>query len=271
MTKNLTTALFPVAGIGRRLLPMTKSVPKELLPIGGLPLIQHAVNEAKASGITKFVFVAGDNLPQLKGYFSPNPKLESKLMESEAVAELKILAELILDEAIYVRQENPLGLGHAIGCGRDKINEPFAVILPDDLLRGKESPVLLQMKQEWQNLEGSNNMIALENVTLAETSRYGIMSPKKQNGNLVEAENIIEKPKNNPPSTLALIGRYILTPDIFEAISETSSGAIGEIQITDAIALAMKQKNTPLYGWLYEGERFDCGTTKALIKTQRVF
>lgn len=269
MTKTLTTALLPVAGIGRRLLPMTKAVSKELLPVGGLPLIQWAVDEAKAAGVEKFVFVASDNLPQLKNYFSPNPKLEEKLRSQEAHAELKLLQELILDSAVFVSQPNSLGLGHAIGCGAQDINESFAVLLPDDLLRGLGSSVLAQMKAQWQTLKGENNMIALEEVPEDQTSRYGIMARENQEGQLVKAAGVVEKPKRNPPSNLALIGRYILEPNIFDHIEKTKAGAVGEVQITDAIEAARAQ--TPLYGYLYKGERFDCGTKEAFIKTQKEF
>ncbi len=273
MTKNLTTALFPVAGIGRRLLPMTKAVPKELLPVGGLPLIQYAVNEAREAGIRKFVFVAGDNLPQLRDYFSPAPKLEQKLTAQKAFDSLELLRELVLDEAVFIQQPASLGLGHAIHCGAAEIDEPFAVLLPDDLLqgqgRGRAGSVLAQMKEQWLKLDGENNMIAIEKVPESETSRYGIMAVKQQEGCLIKASGVVEKPSANPPSQLALIGRYILNPNIFEFIDKTSAGAVGEIQITDAIEAA--RATTPLYGYLYQGKRFDCGTKEAYIKTQKSF
>ena len=273
MTKNLTTALFPVAGIGRRLLPMTKAVPKELLPVGGLPLIQYAVNEAREAGIRKFVFVAGDNLPQLRDYFSPAPKLEQKLAAQKAFDSLELLRELVLDEAVFIQQPASLGLGHAIRCGAAEIDEPFAVLLPDDLLqgqgRGRGGSVLAQMKEQWLKLDGENNMIAIEKVPESETSRYGIMAVKQQEGCLIKASGVVEKPSANPPSQLALIGRYILNPNIFEFIDKTSAGAVGEIQITDAIEAV--RATTPLYGYLYQGKRFDCGTKEAYIKTQKSF
>ena len=269
MTKNLTTALFPVAGIGRRLLPMTKAVPKELLPVGGLPLIQYAVNEAREAGIRKFVFVAGDNLPQLRDYFSPAPKLEQKLAAQKAFDSLELLRELVLDEAVFIQQPASLGLGHAIHCGAAEIDEPFAVLLPDDLLCGGAGSVLAQMKEQWLKLDGENNMIAIEKVPESETSRYGIMAVKQQEGCLIKASGVVEKPSANPPSQLALIGRYILNPNIFEFIDKTSAGAVGEIQITDAIEAA--RATTPLYGYLYQGKRFDCGTKEAYIKTQKSF
>ena len=266
MTKNLTTALFPVAGIGRRLLPMTKAVSKELLPVGGLPLIQHAVNEAKQAGISRFVFVAGDNLAALRSYFSPSARLEAKLKAQQAEAELQLLSDLVLEDAVYIHQPKSLGLGHAIGCGRAAIDAPFAVLLPDDLLQARPG-VLAQMAAAWQNIDG--NMIAIEEVPLAETSRYGIMAVAEQKGKIIKARNVVEKPKSDPPSRFALIGRYILQPNIFDMIDKTSAGAVGEIQITDAIAQAMPE--TPLYGLLYEGRRFDCGTRQSFTQTQRDF
>ena len=267
MTQTLTTALFPVAGLGRRLLPMTKAVSKELLPIGGLPIIQHAVNEARQAGITRFIFVAGENLPKLKSYFSPAPSLEKKLAAQKADEELKILRDLVIDDAIYLRQEDMLGLGHAIGCARDHIKEPFAVLLPDDLLVAQPG-VLAQMIGAWEKTGG--NMIALEEVPRQDCARYGIMDPVKRDGAIVRARGVVEKPPvDQAPSNLALIGRYILQPDIFEAIAQTRAGAVGEIQITDAIAAQIK--TTKLYGFIYNGQRFDCGTRAAFAAAQKNF
>ncbi len=267
MTQPLTTAVFPVAGLGRRLLPMTKAVSKELLPVGGLPIIQHAVNEARDAGITRFIFVAGQNLQRLKSYFSHDPKLEKKLTTQNAHEELKILHDLVLDNAIYLLQEDMLGLGHSIGCARDHVQEPFAVLLPDDLLVAQPG-VLAQMIGAWQKTGG--NMIALEKVPRQDCSRYGIMDAASQQNNIVRARGVVEKPPvEQAPSNLALIGRYILQPNIFDAIAQTSSGAIGEIQITDAIAAQIK--TTKLYGFIYDGQRFDCGTRSAIVAAQKNF
>ena len=254
---------------------MTKAVSKEMLPVGGLPLIQHAVNEASEAGITRFIFVAGANLQGLKSYFSPAPELEKKLAAQKADEDLEMLRGLVLDDAVYLRQEESLGLGHAIGCASGHIDEPFAVLLPDDLLCAQPG-VLTQMIAAWQKTGG--NMIALEEVPHQDCSRYGIMDVAERSGAIVSARGLVEKPPvAQAPSNLALIGRYILQPEIFEAIAQTKAGAGGEIQITDAIAAQIKttklstKLSTKLYGFVYDGQRFDCGTRAALIATQKTF
>ncbi len=246
---------------------MTKTVSKEMLPIGGLPIIHHAVNEAREAGITRFIFVAGDNLQGLRAYFSPAPELEDRLTALKAHEELNIVRDLTLDNAVYLRQKDMLGLGHAIGCASDHISEPFAVLLPDDLLRAQPG-VLTQMIAAWQKTGG--NMIALEEVPHQDCARYGIMDPARRQGAVVQARGVVEKPPiDQAPSNLALIGRYILQPEIFEAIAQTKAGAGGEIQITDAIAAQIK--TTKLYGFVYDGQRFDCGTRAAFIAAQKTF
>ena len=278
MTRRVNIALFPVAGIGRRLLPMTKAISKELLPIGGLPLIQYAVNEAIEAGITKFIFVAGHHLPLLRSYFSRDEILEEKLTALGAQEELALLRDLHLENAIYIHQPQSLGLGHAIFCARDAIDEPFAVLLPDDLLIATPS-VLSQMCLEWEKAGGRNQMVAIETVPKSDCHRYGILDPEGEEGEnastgamtrqSVKAKAVIEKPKSNPPSDLAMIGRYILDPAIFDILAQTQKGAGGEIQITDAMNQMIE--TTPLHGFLYQGQRFDCGTKQAFIQTQKHF
>jgi UTP--glucose-1-phosphate uridylyltransferase len=252
------TAIFPVAGLGTRFLPATKAVPKEMLPVLDKPLIQYAVEEAAAAGIERFVFVTGRNKGAIEDHFDHAVELNDVLRQRGNNAELKSVAAAIRapGEMLFVRQQQPLGLGHAVWCARHVAgSEPVAVILPDDLIHGA-IPCLKQMVDQHRHTGG--NMIAVMDVPRDQTGRYGIVRPGKASGALTEVAGLVEKPKPDAaPSTLAVIGRYILSPTIFALLAQQQAGAGGEIQLTDAMAKLIGEE--PFHGFRFEGERFDCG------------
>jgi UTP--glucose-1-phosphate uridylyltransferase len=252
------TAIFPVAGLGTRFLPATKAVPKEMLPVVDKPLIQYAVDEAVAAGIERFVFVTGRNKGAIEDHFDHAVELNDVLRQRGNDAELKSVAAAVRapGEMLFVRQQQPLGLGHAVWCARHVAgSEPVAVILPDDLIHGP-IPCLKQMVDQHRHTGG--NMIAVMDVPRDQTGRYGIVRPGKASGALTELAGLVEKPKPDAaPSTLAVIGRYILSPAIFALLAQQQAGAGGEIQLTDAMAKLIGKE--PFHGFRFEGERFDCG------------
>ncbi len=251
-------AVFPIAGLGTRFLPATAAMPKEMLPIVDKPLIQYAVEEALASGIEQIVFVTGKGKTALEDHFDKNCELEAILKERGKDFTLKLLPSQLpgLDSIVYTRQREPLGLGHAIWCAREIVgDEPFAVLLADDLIQA-EKPVLAQMINEFDNLRSS--MAAVIEVDSNETDKYGIIDVGTEMGDVVTVNGLVEKPApEDAPSNLAIIGRYILTPDIFEHLGKQQAGAGGEIQLTDA--MAKLQGRQPIYGYKFSGHRFDCG------------
>jgi UTP--glucose-1-phosphate uridylyltransferase len=257
--KKITKAVFPVAGLGTRFLPVTKASPKEMLPIVDKPLIQYAVEEAIAAGITELIFVTGRNKRAIEDHFDKAYELETELKargKEDLLADLrKILPPHV--SCVYIRQSEALGLGHAVLCARSVVgNEPFAVLLADDLIRG-EPQALSQMVALHEAHRCS--VIAVQNVAREETRQYGIVQPKAVGADPLWLDGIVEKPSpEKAPSTLAAIGRYILTPAIFPVLAEMGSGAGGEIQLTDAIA-AMIEKE-PLLGFVFQGRRYDCGS-----------
>ncbi len=251
-------AVFPVAGLGTRFLPATKAIPKEMLPVVDKPLIQYAVEEALASGIEKIVFVTGKRKVALEDHFDNDHELEENL---EAKKKCEILNEIkrVVPETgtiVYTRQNQPLGLGHAIWCARDVIgNEPFAVILADDLIQSKV-PVLAQMLAKFE--ERQSSIIAVMEVDKSQTDKYGILDYTGTENGLYRALGLVEKPKpDEAPSNLAIIGRYILMPEIFEYLGQKKFGAGNEIQLTDAMAMLLKRQ--AIYGYRFDGHRFDCG------------
>lgn len=251
-------AVFPVAGLGTRFLPATKAIPKEMLPVVDKPLIQYAVEEALDSGIEQIVFVTGKRKVALEDHFDNDHELELNL---EAKKKDEILHEIkrVVPETgtiIYTRQNEPLGLGHAIWCARDVVgDEPFAVILADDLIKA-DTPVLAQMLLRFD--EKQSSIIAVMEVDKSQTDKYGILDYTDSEGDLHRALGLVEKPKpDNAPSNLAIIGRYILTPDIFKFLGKKKYGAGGEIQLTDAMAMLLKEQD--IYGYRFDGYRFDCG------------
>jgi UTP--glucose-1-phosphate uridylyltransferase len=251
-------AVFPVAGLGTRFLPATKAMPKEMLPVVDKPLIQYAVEEALASGIEQLIFVTGSGKRALENHFDRSFQLEETLRERQKLELLKEIESLVPKSGtiIYTRQSEPLGLGHAIWCARDIVgDEPFAVLLADDLIKS-ETPVLHQMINEFDRLRAST--VAVIEVPKEETSKYGILDAEHTEEKTFRVNGMVEKPPaDEAPSNMAVIGRYILTPRIFDILGEQGKGAGGEIQLTDAMSQLLTEQ--PIFGYRFEGTRFDCG------------
>jgi len=261
---NVRKAIFPVAGLGTRFLPATKSSPKEMLPLIDKPLVQYVVEEAVAAGITQIIFVTGRTKRTIEDHFDLSPELESHLEEKGKDAnlqEVRDIAELV--DIYYVRQKKALGLGHAILCARDFIgNEPFAVLLGDDIIDSK-TPCLKQLLDVYEKYHGS--VLALEQVPLKQISSYGCVAVKRIDERVVEVTDMVEKPKlEEAPSDLAIIGRYVLTPAIFPILERQEPGRGGEIQLTDAIRRLSQHEK--VYGCLFEGLRHDCGDKLGFLK-----
>ena len=265
MDKPVRKAVFPVAGLGTRFLPATKALPKEMLPIVDKPLIQYAVEEALEAGISEFVFVTGRGKSVVEDHFDRAPELERTLRERGKEAELRSVLDYIPDEGriSYTRQTNPLGLGHAVWCGRGLIgDESFAVILVDDLILA-EPGCLKQMMEVHREVGGT--VVAVEDVPREHTSRYGILDVVEDDGRLARAAGVVEKPgPSAAPSSLGVIGRYILPPVVFGHLERHERGAGGEIQLTDAIAKTLG--DTPLHGLRFDGRRFDCGDKLGFVE-----
>lgn len=251
-------AVFPVAGLGTRFLPATKAMPKEMLPLVDKPIIQYAVEEALASGIEEIIFVTGKGKSALEDHFDRSYQLEETLRERGKDMLLRVVEAVVpaTGTIVYTRQNEPLGLGHAIWCARNIVgDEPFAVLLADDVIQS-DVPVLAQMIQEFDRLRAS--IVATMEVAPEETSRYGIIDPKHCMGRVVHINGLVEKPRQEEaPSNFAIIGRYILTPRIFEILDRGIVGAGNEIQITDAMSILLEKQ--PVFGYKFEGTRFDCG------------
>ena len=263
--KRVRKAVFPVAGFGTRFLPATKAVPKELLPVVDRPLIQYAIDEARAAGIEQMIFVTGRGKHAIEDYFDSAFEIEHDL---NAKAKTEILAAMRptrLDpgQAAFVRQQQMAGLGHAVWCARQLIgDEPFAVLLPDELLWNPTNPCLKQMCETYEKKGG--NIVAVVEVPEEHTNRYGIVSPGKTNGAVTEVEGLVEKPKaGTAPSRLAVVGRYILQPEVLDILSEGKKGAGGEIQLTDAMAELLGKQ--PFHAQTFDGTRHDCGEKAGFI------
>lgn len=271
MRKKVTKAIFPVAGLGTRFLPATKSVPKEIMTLVDRPLIQYAIDEAREAGIKEFIFVTSRGKGALEDYFDHAPFLEQELRKKNKTDLLETLKATNMDSGAiaYIRQHRALGLGHAVWCARRLIaNEPFAVILPDDVIAG-EVPCLKQMVEAYAETGG--NMVAAMEVSPEQTSSYGVLDVKEDMGNLVRVKGMVEKPPmGEAPSNLAVIGRYILSPNVLENLNRLKSGTGGEIQLTDAIADEIEQEN-PVYGFRFKGERFDCGSKSGFLRATLAF
>jgi UTP--glucose-1-phosphate uridylyltransferase len=252
-------AVFPVAGLGTRFLPATKAMPKEMLPIVDKPLIQYAVEEALQSGIEEIIFVTGRNKTALEDHFDHSCELEHTLMARSKDALLRELQTLIPETGTisYTRQNEPLGLGHAIWCARNIVGrEPFAVLLADDLIKAQK-PCLGQMLEQFSELQAS--IVAVVAVGEEDISKYGVLDADPPTNGVTRVRGLVEKPEpDKAPSNLAIIGRYILTPEIFTILDQKETGAGGEIQITDAMARLLEEQ--PIYGYTYQGTRFDCGS-----------
>lgn len=271
LKQKVTKAIFPVAGLGTRFLPATKSIPKEILSLVDRPLIQYAIDEAREAGIEEFIFVTSRGKGALEDYFDGSPQLEKSLEKSGKIDLLNILHDVTMDsgEIVYVRQREPRGLGHAVLCAAKLIgDEPFAVILPDDVIAG-EKGCLRQMVDAYENTNG--NMIAVMEVPEEKVGGYGLVDVKEDMGKLVTVKGLVEKPKpEDAPSNLAVIGRYILTPQILRNLKETQSGAGGEIQLTDAIAQEV-QNNDNVFGLRFDGHRYDCGSKAGFLQATVAF
>ncbi|MEG3617617.1 UTP--glucose-1-phosphate uridylyltransferase [Magnetovibrio sp. PR-2] len=271
MTTPISKVVFPVAGLGTRFLPATKAVPKEMLPVADQPLIQYAVQEAREAGIEEFIFVTNPvNERILKSHFMANEELEATLSERGKTNELKIVSETTLGEGNikFCYQDQPLGLGHAVWCAREFVgDEPFAVILPDDLIQAKPG-CLKQMVDAHRELGG--NVVAVEDVPRELTSRYGILDVDQDNGRTASAKGLVEKPDpEDAPSTLSIIGRYILDGQVFSHLDKKMTGAGGEIQLTDAISATIG--DVAFHGLRFDGQRFDCGSMNGFVQANVAF
>ncbi len=265
MSKRLRTVVFPVAGFGTRFLPATKNVPKEMLPVVDKPLIHYAVEEARAAGMERFVFVTGRGKEAMESYFDHAFELERVLREGGKDEALRQLdgSRLEPGAAFFTRQQQALGLGHAVACAAPLVgDEPFAVILPDELLAG-DPPCLKQMVDVYDREGG--NVVAVMDVPREHTDRYGILDVSGEDGTLVRARGLVEKPAPEAaPSTLAMVGRYILQPQVFGELAKQEKGAGGEIQLTDAMAKTVG--SIPFHGFRFEGRRFDCGNKAGYVE-----
>ncbi|SDX73477.1 UDP-glucose pyrophosphorylase [Ruegeria halocynthiae] len=266
MVRKVTKAIFPVAGMGTRFLPATKSVPKEIMTLVDRPLVQYAIDEARAAGITEFIFVTSRGKSALEDYFDHNLVLEQDLKSKGKDELLEILNATNMESGAiaYIRQHKALGLGHAVWCARRLIgDEPFAVMLPDDVI-ASDKPCLQQMVEAYEETGG--NMVAAMEVPNEKTSSYGILDTGQNVGTVVRAKGMVEKPKpENAPSNLAVIGRYILGPSVLYNLNQKRKGSGGEIQLTDAIAEDIGN-GVPVFGYKFDGQRFDCGSKAGFLQ-----
>ena len=271
MTMPVKKAIFPVAGLGTRFLPATKSVPKEIMTLVDRPLVQYAIDEARAAGIEEFVFVTARGKSALEDYFDHSPELERALEEKGKDDLLEALRQTYMEsgQIAYVRQHQALGLGHAVRCAKRVIgDEPFAVILPDDVIAA-ETPCLKQMVDAHAEIGGS--IVAAMEVPAEKTSAYGILDVESEQGAAVKVRGMVEKPaREDAPSNLAVIGRYILSPAVMGHLDSVTRGAGGEIQLTDAIAREI-EAGAPVHGYRFDGQRFDCGSKAGFLQATVAF
>lgn len=272
MQNKVTKAIFPVAGLGTRFLPATKSVPKEIMTLVDRPLVQYAIDEARAAGIEDFIFVTSRGKDALEDYFDRAPNLEAELEAKNKTGLLNILQDTNMEsgQIAYLRQHKALGLGHAVWCARRLIgNEPVAVMLPDDVIAA-EKPCLQQMVEAYADIGG--NMVAAMEVPDEQTSSFGILDVEDgADGPVLPIKSMVEKPpRGTEPSNLAVIGRYILAPQVMDHLNDTQKGAGGEIQLTDAIAAEINGPR-PVTGFCFEGKRFDCGSKSGFLRATLAF
>jgi len=268
--KKITKAIFPVAGLGTRFLPATKSIPKEIMTLVDRPLIQYAIDEARAAGIKEFIFVTSRGKSALEDYFDHAPELEAALRKPGKEHLLDVLKDTNMDSGAiaYVRQNRPMGLGHAVWCARRLIgNEPFAVLLPDDVIAA-DKPCLQQMIEAYHQTGGC--MVAAMEVAPSRASSYGMLDISEDMGSIVRVKGMVEKPRlEDAPSNLAVIGRYILTPKVMTNLNRMKQGAGGEIQLTDAIA--EETAAGKVFGFRFRGQRFDCGSKAGFLQATVAF
>lgn len=271
MKKRVTKAIFPVAGMGTRFLPATKSVPKEIMTLVDRPLIQYAIDEARAAGIRDFIFVTAKGKSALEDYFDNAPELETSLKRAGKTELLDTLRSTYMDSGAiaYIRQHKAMGLGHAVWCARRFIgNEPFAVMLPDDVIAA-EKPCLQQMVEAYEETGGS--MVAAMEVPNEKVSSYGVLDVGADHGSHVSVRGMVEKPSvADAPSNLAVIGRYILSPKVMQNLGKIKQGANGEMQLTDAIAAEI-DLGRDVFGYRFEGSRFDCGSKAGFLQATVAF
>ena len=271
MSRKVTKAIFPVAGLGTRFLPATKSIPKEIMTLVDRPLIQYAIDEARAAGIEEFIFVTSRGKGALEDYFDHAHELEATLKRGGKNDLLDVLRATNMDSGAiaYVRQHKAMGLGHAVWCARRLVpdNESVAVILTDDVIMG-EPPCLQQMIEA--HAETGGTMVATMEVPLEKTKSYGVLDVAEDMGAIVKAKGLVEKPKDNPPSNLAVIGRYILAPTVLQNLNKLREGAGGEIQLTDAIADEITE-GREVFGLRFRGQRYDCGSKAGFLQATVAF
>jgi UTP--glucose-1-phosphate uridylyltransferase len=265
MAQPVRKAVFPVAGLGTRFLPATKVIPKEMIPVVDKPVIQYAVEEARAAGVEHFIFVTTDGKESIAAHFQRHSALEKALEAQAKTVEVSLVRDATLPAASVhtVVQKEPLGLGHAVWCARELVgDEPFAVLLPDDIVLSK-TPCLKQLIDAHADVGG--HVVAVEDVPREKTSRYGILDVLTEGGRLAKAKGLIEKPSpDHAPSTLAMIGRYVLDASVFKVLDKHTRGAGGEIQLTDALNSTLQ--DVPFHGLRFEGVRYDCGTQVGFVE-----
>jgi UTP--glucose-1-phosphate uridylyltransferase len=270
MSSPIRKAIFPVGGLGTRFLPATKALPKEMLPVVDKPLIQYAAEEAWAAGIEELIFVTGRGKAAIEDHFDHGWELQATLAARGKTDLLEDLHSLLRrpGEIVYTRQQEPLGLGHAVWCARHLVgDEPFAVVLADDLILA-DRPCLAQMLDVYRKTGG--NLVAVVDVPRAETNRYGILDVSRDDGRLAEAKGLVEKPEPEAaPSTLSIIGRYLLQPEVFDELERHDAGAGNEIQLTDAMARTIGR--VPFHGLRFDGRRFDCGNKSGFLEANVAF
>jgi UTP--glucose-1-phosphate uridylyltransferase len=269
--KKIRKAVFPVAGLGTRFLPATKVMPKEMLPLLDRPLIQHAVEEAAQAGIEEFIFITGRRKEMLEEHFDYQPELMQTLEargKTDMVEKIKS-SQMPEGKFFTTRQAQPLGLGHAIWCARHLVgDEPFAIMLPDDVILNPKRGCLGQMVDQYNETGG--NLVSVMNVPRDQTHKYGILDIQQDHGKIIHVKGLVEKPAPElAPSTLSIIGRYILQPEIFQFLSAFEKGAGGEIQLTDAMGKLLSTQN--FYGFRFDGTRYDCGSHLGFIEANIAF
>lgn len=263
---NVKKAVFPVAGLGTRFLPATKASPKEMLPLVDKPLIQYAVEEVIAAGVTELIFITSGSKRAIEDHFDSNFELETRLKQTNKLNLLSMIENILPSHVscVYIRQKQALGLGHAVLCAQPAVgDEPFFVCLADDYMTNHGTSCAQQLLKVYQQNYGS--VIAVEKIKESDTEKYGVIAPGAQENKVVEITDIIEKPKlDKAPSLLGVAGRYLFTPEIFKSLLKTKPGVLGEIQLTDAIQDLLKKEKA--YGLVFDGKRYDCGNKFGYLK-----